>query len=473
MMAEHSDPLDASQREDSNEDLFASAMENIDPKDASEATLSSPPLQEEVPLNDDEDEDEDEEDPQMIIPEPAPAPPKTPEAQDDQFLEISVSEPQKVGEGMVSYVVYKVTTRTNLPYFKRRNSTVTRRFSDFLGLHDKLVEKYLHSGRIVPPAPEKNALGTTKVKMSNDMSPQSSTPPTGGSVEFIERRRASLERFINRTAEHLTFRADPDFREFLETDGELPKATSTSVLSGAGFQRLLNRFGETVNKMTFKMDESDPWFEEKSQQVENLDNQLRRLHTSLEALAQYRRDLAASTTNFARSAATLANCEEHTGLSRVLSSLAEVEEKVEQVHIAQSNSDFFYMCELVKDYIGIIGAVKAVLHERIKAYQLWQHAQQMLNKKRETKARLEIAGKTDKVAPAKDEVSEWEAKVERCQESFENVSKMIKKEMDRFDQQRVSDFQVTIAKYLEDLLQQQEQVTKIWEGFLPQAKAIV
>lgn len=34
-----------------------------------------------------------------------------------------------------------------------------RRFSDFLGLHDLLVNKYIRLGRIVPPAPEKNLIG--------------------------------------------------------------------------------------------------------------------------------------------------------------------------------------------------------------------------------------------------------------------------------------------------------------------------
>ncbi len=38
-----------------------------------------------------------------------------------------------------------------------------RRFSDFLGLHDKLVEKYMTQGRIVPPAPEKSVIGGQQV----------------------------------------------------------------------------------------------------------------------------------------------------------------------------------------------------------------------------------------------------------------------------------------------------------------------
>jgi len=45
----------------------------------------------------------------------------------------------------------------------------------FVGLRDKLTEKYLQNGRIIPPAPDKSVLGMTKVKMSkeDDVSDQS------------------------------------------------------------------------------------------------------------------------------------------------------------------------------------------------------------------------------------------------------------------------------------------------------------
>ena len=60
---------------------------------------------------------------------------------------------------MSSYLVYRVVTRTNIRFFSKQEMVVTRRFSDFLGLHTKLMEKYLHKGRIVPPAPDKNLVG--------------------------------------------------------------------------------------------------------------------------------------------------------------------------------------------------------------------------------------------------------------------------------------------------------------------------
>ena len=49
----------------------------------------------------------------------------------------------------------------------------------------------------------------TKIKMSNQ-------PEQGSSADFVEKRRASLERYLNRTAQHPILSVDPDFREFLE-----------------------------------------------------------------------------------------------------------------------------------------------------------------------------------------------------------------------------------------------------------------
>ncbi|KAG0716360.1 Sorting nexin-2 [Chionoecetes opilio] len=384
----------------------------------------------------------------------------------DEYIQIGVSDPQKIGDGMSSYMAYKVTTKTNVSYFRKKHWSVMRRFSDFLGLHRKLNEKHLHSGRVIPPAPEKSAIGTTKIKLGSDKNADS------GSSDFIERRRAALERYMNRTSAHSTLRADPDFREFIELDAELPRATATSALSSAGVLRLFNRVGETVNKMTFKMDESDQWFEEKTQQIESLDAQLRKLQGSMEGLVNYRRDLALSTAAFAKATAVLSSVEEHSSLSRALHQLSESTERTHTIHHAQADADFYVLSENTKDYIHLIAAVKDVFHERVKTFQTWQHSQITLAKKREAKAKAELAGRMDKVQQAQEEVSEWEGKVERSQEEFERISKAIKKEMEQFDVMRVKDFRDMIIKYLEDLMTSQQQIIKVWETFIPEAKAI-
>ncbi|XP_053557582.1 sorting nexin-2 isoform X1 [Bombina bombina] len=385
------------------------------------------------------------------------------EANGDFFdIEIGVSDPEKVGDGMNAYMAYKVTTKTSVSMFNKNEFSVRRRFSDFLGLHSKLAAKYMHIGYIVPPAPEKSIVGMTKVKVGKEDS---------SSNEFVEKRRASLERYLQRTVKHPTLLQDPDVRQFLESS-ELPRAVSTQALSGAGLLRMVNKAADAVNKMTIKMNESDAWFEEKQQQFENLDQQLRKLHTNVEALVCHRKELSANTAAFAKSAAMLGNSEDHTALSRALSQLAEVEEKIDQLHQEQAFADFYLFTELLSDYIRLIAAVKGVFDHRMKCWQKWQDAQINLQKKREAEAKIQISNKPDKLQQAKDEIREWEAKVQQGERDFEQISKTIRKEVGRFEKDRVKDFKTVIIKYLESLVQTQQQLIKYWEAFLPEAKAI-
>lgn len=69
-------------------------------------------------------------------------------------------------------------------------------------------------------------------------------------------------------------------------------------------------------------------------------------------------ELSVNTAQFAKSAAMLGNSEDHTALSRALSQLAEVEEKIDQLHQDQASADFYLFSELLGDYVRLITAVK-------------------------------------------------------------------------------------------------------------------
>ncbi|XP_053573358.1 sorting nexin-1 [Bombina bombina] len=385
------------------------------------------------------------------------------EEQEDQFeLNTSVTDPEKIGDGMNAYMAYQVTTQTSLPMFRSKHFTVKRRFSDFLGLYEKLSEKHSVNGFIVPPPPEKSLLGMTKVKVGKEDS---------SSTEFLERRRAALERYLQRIVSHPSLLQDPDVREFLEKE-ELPRAVSTQTLSGAGLLKMFNRATDAVNKMTIKMNESDIWFEEKYQDVECEEMHLRKLHTVVEALVNHRKELAVNTAQFAKSLAMLGSSEDNTALSRALSQLAEVEEKIEQLHQEQANSDFFLLAELLADYIRLLSAVRGAFDQRMKTWQRWQDAQAILQKKRENEARLIWANKPDKLQQAKDEIAEWESRVTQYERDFERISVTVRKEVTRFEKEKSKDFKSHIVKYLETLLNAQHKLVKYWEAFLPEAKVI-
>uniref|UniRef100_A0A9J7WV79 Sorting nexin-1 n=1 Tax=Cyprinus carpio carpio TaxID=630221 RepID=A0A9J7WV79_CYPCA len=385
------------------------------------------------------------------------------EESEDKFdLNISVTNPEKVGDGMNAYMAYKVSTQTSLTMFRSKTFTVRRRFSDFLGLYEKLSEKHSQNGYIVPPPPEKSILGMTKVKVGKE---------DPSSAEFVERRRAALERYLQRVVCHPSLLQDPDVREFLEKE-ELPRAVSTQALSGAGFLKMLNKATDAVSKMTIKMNEQDVWFDEKIQDVENEEQHMRKLHVMVESLVNHRKELSGNTAVFAKSVAMLGSSEDNTALSRALSQLAEVEDRIEQLHQEQASNDFFTFSELLADYIRLLGAVKGCFDQRMKAWQRWQDAENMLQKKREAEAKLLWANKPDKLQQAKDEIAEWEAKVTQYEREFERISATVRKEVIRFDKEKARDFKRQIVKYLESLLNSQQQLIKYWEAFLPEAKAI-
>lgn len=73
-------------------------------------------------------------------------------------------------------------------------------------------------------------------------------------------------------------------------------------------------------------------------------------------------ELSGNTAVFAKSVAMLGSSEDNTALSRALSQLAEVEDRIEQLHQEQASNDFFTFSELLADYIRLLGAVRVHTH---------------------------------------------------------------------------------------------------------------
>lgn len=74
---------------------------------------------------------------------------------------------------------------------------MTRRYRDFLWLYNSLHSN--NPGIVVPPPPEKQAVGRFD-------------------TNFVESRRAALERMLNKTAAHPTLQHDGDLKLFLESE---------------------------------------------------------------------------------------------------------------------------------------------------------------------------------------------------------------------------------------------------------------
>lgn len=363
------------------------------------------------------------------------------------FLEVAVSKPSKIGDGMSSYMVYHVHTKTNLPSFSMSDVEVQHRFSDFFSLYKYLVESY--PGVIVPPCPPKDALGTGMMKFKS--SGEEITP-------FVERRAGGLERFMQRVAAHPVLRKDDLLKTFLTTENKMPKPKSSTLANIAA-------------KLTSFV-ESDEWYADKAQEIDALEGQLKKLHTALETLVKRRKDLSGHTTLFAESFGALADAEEIESLQKAMHQMADVEVKVARLHSKQENRDFYSLSEIAFDYLQMIQAVKTCFQQRMAAFRAWQNAESALVKKKEAEANYTAKNRVEKLDQAAREVAEAEEHVTQTHEAFDKLSARLKKELKRFEIVRAHDFTHAMVEYVESMMTLQHQVVKAWEAFLPEAKSI-
>ncbi|KAK1931979.1 Sorting nexin-2 [Phytophthora citrophthora] len=150
----------------------------------------------------------------------------------NSHVDIHVGAAGKVGEGVNSYYVYKVTSAEDV--------VVERRYSDFLWLHHQLSKQC--AGYVIPPLPAK-VVGLLQ------------------GPEFLEHRRAGLERFLRKVVHHDELKNSNFFRSFLECSiveltalkAEAQRANSinaTSMSSVVQRTQLLNNWwGKTYQRM--------------------------------------------------------------------------------------------------------------------------------------------------------------------------------------------------------------------------------
>lgn len=167
-----------------------------------------------------------------------------------EFLTITVSDPQKEQElsnslvpGGTAYVTYLITTRTNLPEFDGTEFSVRRRFRDVVTLSDRLAESY--RGFFIPLRPDKSVVESQVMQKQ----------------EFLEQRRAALEKYLRRLAVHPVIRRSEELRMFLEAHGKLPLVRTTDVASrmlDGAVQLPKQIFGETAVGMVDANEVSQP-----------------------------------------------------------------------------------------------------------------------------------------------------------------------------------------------------------------------
>ncbi|TGO89484.1 hypothetical protein BPOR_0107g00100 [Botrytis porri] len=366
---------------------------------------------------------------------------------------ITVGDPHKVGDLTSSHIVYSVETKTSSKAYRQPEFTVTRRYRDFLWLYNSLHAN--NPGVVVPPPPEKQAVGRFD-------------------TNFVESRRAALERMLNKTAAHPTLQHDGDLKLFLESEAfnvdvkhkerkEPGLGESKGMFSGLGIS--VGGGGKFV--------EHDDWFHERRIYLDALENQLKALLKAMDVVVIQRKGLAEAAGDFSGSLRALSAVELSTSLSGPLESLADLQIRIRELYDRQAQQDVLTLGITIDEYVRLIGSIKQAFGSRQKAWHSWHAAEGDLQKRKTTQEKLLRQGKSqqDRLNQMQGEVVDSERKVHQARLLFEDMGRLMKSELDRFEREKVEDFKSAVETFLESAVEAQKELIELWETFLMQLDA--
>ncbi|KAI8597689.1 Vps5 C terminal like-domain-containing protein [Dissophora ornata] len=362
------------------------------------------------------------------------------------WFEITVGEPQKVGDVISPHIVYKVHIKTNSTAFKSNDFTVQRRYRDFLWLYNQLTTH--NPGVIVPPVSEKHAIGRFQ-------------------DEFVESRRIALERCLRKMTAHPMLYGDPDLKLFLESDSLVAEIKEKRQDSSKGF---MTKFGETLSSATTftKVHETDEWFESRRTQLDILDSQLKSLLKAIEAIIKQRKDLGIASAEFGESIVSLAGTELNKSLANSLLILGNLKIKIKELHDRQAHMDVLSLEHTVDEYIRTIGSIKIAFMARAKFNQNMVQAQNDLSKKKANFEKMNQPSrktKPERIQQLHQEITEADQRVDSTKKDFEEISSLIRQEFDRFDREKVEDFKQSVEAFLASMVKHQREIVGLWENY--------
>ena len=319
---------------------------------------------------------------------------------------------------------------------------MSRRYRDFLWLYNSLHNN--NPGVVVPPPPEKQAVGRFD---------------TG----FVESRRQALERMLNKIAAHPILHHDADLKIFLESDSfSLDVKNKENREPDLGQNKgMLSSLGINVGATSGKFVEHDDWFHDRRIYLDALENQLKALLKSIDMVVGQRKSLAEAAGDFAISLNSLANVELSPSFAGPLAGLSEIQLRIKELYERQAQQDVLTLGITIDEYIRLIGSIKQAFTQRQKAFHSWHGAESELQKRRGAQEKLLRQGKSqqDKLNEVGAGVSDAEKKAHQARLLFEDMGRLMRGELERFEREKVEDFKSGVETFLEGAVEAQKEVS--------------
>jgi len=120
-----------------------------------------------------------------------------------------------------------------------------------------------------------------------------------------------------------------------------------------------------------------------------------------------------------------------------------------------------------EEYTRLIQSVRLSFASRIRAHATWQQVDADARRTKQSQERFRRQGRIppERLASSLADVADAERKATESRQDFENISKLIKAEMVRFERERVEDFKKALEEFLDGMINKQKQLIKAWEDY--------
>lgn len=320
-----------------------------------------------------------------------------------------------------------MNTSTNRSGFSYGQFSVLRRYSDFAWFHDQLC--FLFPGVIVPPLPEKQAVGRF------------------GS-EFVESRRRALEKFIDRVLKHkdllncellITFLEADDVSLSAAKDRSKQDKEKKSTTMKSWFDSKVNQLTVQPGQVQMDVTPADAKVNEISEYVTKIENQVVNLSKNANTLIRRHREVASALRDFGQSYTFLGQAEGHS-LGSALIQVGTTSEELAVLSADAVESAIIQFEEPVQEYLRALQSVKAAIQRRDAKKSAYYNA--IIDLEAKTSAYNKAAG-----VPGKEETANQKQQaVERAQTAldnakleYEDVSRILINEFDAFKTQKAEE----------------------------------
>jgi len=173
-----------------------------------------------------------------------------------------------------------------------------------------------------------------------------------------------------------------------------------------------------------------------------------------------RKGLAEAAGEFSTSLHQLSAVELSPSLAHPLEGLSDLQLRIKELYDRQAQQDVLTLGITIDEYIRLIGSIKQAFSSRQKAFHSWHSAEQELQKRKSTEEKLLRQGKTqqDRLNQMHGEVADAERKVHQARLLFEDMGKLMRGELERFEREKVEDFKSAVETFLESAVEAQKEV---------------